>query len=265
MSRKAFTLVELLVVIAIIALLMAILMPSLQRVKKQAQEVTCRSNLRQVGIAMNTYLHDNDFKMPNCYTHTNRSNRYFWYQTGSGVRVKTPMKPSDDESYWGTAYWDIVKNTNVFSCPSFINSAIGVGLDKLYGAPIKEFKDSAFALNGWTSELSTTSVRMQGEMIIVQEHIEPRIENGRRDMFFEYSGEGPLSHYDPGAGRALWYRAIFRHGVTRSSDHKTGGRCNVLYLDQHVASLTEREIMEEKKGKPKWYDPLEKWTDDWDG
>ena len=84
-------------------------------------------------------------------------------------------------------------------------------------------------------------------------------------MFFEYMGEGPLSHYDPGAGRAEWYRAIFRHSMSGSQDHKTRGRCNILYLDNHVALITEKEIMEDRVGKPQWYDPLETWTDDWDG
>lgn len=58
--RKGFTLIELLVVIAIIALLMAILMPALQRVKEQAQAVTCQAKLRQWGLAFKFYTDDNE-------------------------------------------------------------------------------------------------------------------------------------------------------------------------------------------------------------
>ena len=59
-ERNGFTLIELLVVIAIIALLMAILMPALQRVKKQAMTVVCRSNLHQLSFFVTTYADDND-------------------------------------------------------------------------------------------------------------------------------------------------------------------------------------------------------------
>jgi prepilin-type N-terminal cleavage/methylation domain-containing protein/prepilin-type processing-associated H-X9-DG protein len=52
---NGFTLVELLVVIAIIALLLSILMPSLQKVREQARTIVCKSLLRQIGIANETY------------------------------------------------------------------------------------------------------------------------------------------------------------------------------------------------------------------
>jgi prepilin-type N-terminal cleavage/methylation domain-containing protein/prepilin-type processing-associated H-X9-DG protein len=57
---RAFTLIELLVVIAIIALLMAILMPALARVKKQAKAVACQSLLKQWGVIWSMYCDDNN-------------------------------------------------------------------------------------------------------------------------------------------------------------------------------------------------------------
>jgi prepilin-type N-terminal cleavage/methylation domain-containing protein/prepilin-type processing-associated H-X9-DG protein len=62
--RRGFTLIELLVVIAIIALLMAILMPALARVKKQAQSVACMSRLRSWGMMYKLYTDDNNGYFP---------------------------------------------------------------------------------------------------------------------------------------------------------------------------------------------------------
>ena len=59
-KRKGFTLIELLVVISIIALLLAILMPSLGMVKKKAQATVCKSNLKQWGLVFTLYTVDND-------------------------------------------------------------------------------------------------------------------------------------------------------------------------------------------------------------
>ena len=63
-----FTLVELLVVISIIAVLLAILMPSLQKAREQAKSVVCRQNLKQQGLAVRMYADDNKGKLPQADT-----------------------------------------------------------------------------------------------------------------------------------------------------------------------------------------------------
>ena len=101
-KRKGFTLIELLVVIAIIALLMAILMPSLQRVKKQAKAVVCQSNLKQWGTIFVMYTDDNNGFFPR---RTNTSGRwinvlYNYYFRDDKIRccpmaikIKNPVYP----------------------------------------------------------------------------------------------------------------------------------------------------------------------------
>jgi len=63
-SSKGFTLVELLVVIGIIALLISILLPSLNRARETANRVKCASNLRQVGQGLLLYANDNKGAYP---------------------------------------------------------------------------------------------------------------------------------------------------------------------------------------------------------
>jgi prepilin-type N-terminal cleavage/methylation domain-containing protein len=63
MKRQGFTLIELLVVIAIIAILVALLLPAVQQAREAARRSQCKSNLKQIGIALHSY-HDLHGRLP---------------------------------------------------------------------------------------------------------------------------------------------------------------------------------------------------------
>ena len=74
MKNKGFTLIELLVVISIIAVLMAIMMPALGKVKQQAERLICNTHLKDLGNLVNVYAADNEGKMATNSRYTKR-----WY------------------------------------------------------------------------------------------------------------------------------------------------------------------------------------------
>src|SRR5260370_15136495 len=62
--RTAFTLIEILIVIAIIGLLMALLLPALEKTREQANNLKCAVNLNQIGVAIVIYANDNHGQYP---------------------------------------------------------------------------------------------------------------------------------------------------------------------------------------------------------
>lgn len=92
MKKRAFTLVELLVVIGIIALLISILLPSLNKARAAAKEVMCQSNLRQIGISLMLYADQNKGIFP-----ADSDPRY---GNTDGDRVARSLGWWDDPSLW---------------------------------------------------------------------------------------------------------------------------------------------------------------------
>jgi len=85
-TEGGFTLIELLVVIGVIALLLAILMPALQRAKRQAKAVVCRSNLRQWGAIFRMYTDGSEGHLPKqeFYTKAMCEPWLYWMRQYSG-------------------------------------------------------------------------------------------------------------------------------------------------------------------------------------
>ena len=95
-SFKAFTLVELLVVISIIAILLAILIPALNKARQQAKKVVCSSNMRQMGVALQCYFQDNECHLP----------------AGHSCNINDPNQ------YWLKILSKYLKQDLLFICPA---------------------------------------------------------------------------------------------------------------------------------------------------
>ncbi len=109
-KQTGFTLVELLVVIGIIALLISILLPSLNRAREAANTVKCASNLRSVGQGIAMYVAQNKGVLPISYF-------YKGMQINNGVQ--TPGAADNGYIHWSSfLYGEGTVAKDAFACPS---------------------------------------------------------------------------------------------------------------------------------------------------
>ena len=211
-KRQGFTLIELLVVIAIIAMLMAVLMPALQRVRKKAKGVVCQSNLRQIGMGANFYAEEYDSFIPR-----GASGTWAWYQF---------FMPFLAHKTIGDDY----RAVDIFRCPSY---------------PEKE-QTICYVVNGWDFENRDDMV---GKEILIPSKLTGSTRPADT-IYLADNEDGPgrdiiRKRGDPGFTRCdIWspnhlYPSTGDRRVAQAR-HRDG--CNVLYLDWHVGWVAAEDM-----------------------
>ena len=109
-TRAGFTLIELLVVMAVIAILAALLLPALASAKSAAQSAQCKSNLKQLSLALNMYVSDFHFFPQSDYT------GHIWSEPLNAYLKQAPNSVTNWPPYGG-----------VFLCPSDLQRRLRAG------------------------------------------------------------------------------------------------------------------------------------------
>jgi len=213
---RGFTLIELLVVIAIIALLLGLLMPALQRVRKQSKGVVCRSNLKQIGTAASVYAEDHDLMIPRSAGWSTITEMRPWFQCFMPYLSQKAIR-------------DDYRSVKIFRCPSY---------------PDKE-QTLGYVVNGWPGEdghdpwhSNLTECKHPATTIYLADN-----EDGPWRTIIKAATDRDLTRCD------VWTRTHLpdsdNQDITNGrrvarSRHRDG--CNVLFLDWHVEWMAAEDI-----------------------
>lgn len=203
---KGFTLIELLVVIAIIALLLGILLPSLKKVKEHARKLLCTSNMRQMGISVQTYIIDSENRLP-----------------PSSCHITNP------DQYWLRVLSKHTGEQLLFHCPSD-KSKNFVDWDR----PLSEQKDKRYSSFAVNALLDPVCFRYSGSINRYN-----RIDKVHRPMNCIWISEAPdtesfqlADHIHP----ETWEGSV-EYAKTFIAWDRHVGKSNYLFADGHVETL----------------------------
>ncbi|MHC4166709.1 MAG: prepilin-type N-terminal cleavage/methylation domain-containing protein [Planctomycetota bacterium] len=222
---KGFTLIELLVVIAIIAILLAILMPALNRVREQGKRAACLSNVKQLTLAWLMYAYENDDKIVNASTFFSRPGEPAWI--GARWQSTAPEEERRDHLKDGILY-EFCKNVDIYRCPTGIRGEV------LTYAIVD-------AMNGATSIPGTRDVMIKRLNQIKRP--------GERFVFIDEGRISPDSwtvYYDR---ESWWDRPTVRHGDGTNFSFADGHSDYWKWKDPRTVKLAEGKISDAAQPK----------------
>ena len=203
-TKKGFTLIELLVVIAIIALLLAIIMPSLKRAKEAGMRIMCLSNLRGLTQVVHLYHIDHDGDFPSGHTASPSS----WVDARGGLRELNPYEDPEIEEEHRIAIrrgvlWPYANDAiDLYKCPT-----LTLGYARSYSMP------DSFAYDGDGPDIAEYAGVPQPVENMIVTNISQIKNTGGRMLFIDEGFIGSVSWSIFYNEQRWWDIVPARHGL----------------------------------------------------